>query len=316
MGVLDFKEMSFGLLRLYNFLDTTRTSEFLLEILHLLASNMPKRKADTMEVGEKGEMNPSQSYEEEKEAKKEEEVVVVEEAKEEAPSKHSIFPFFELCQELRDLIYDECHEDRTARDIVPNLHLELHNVAVGNLFLVSKAFSSEYRERANKALQSMTITDDCPEGQLALYQRGVYPLPLPAFGVPVLYINIVLLHLNDGADHHNWISQLLRRLPSVRTVHLRAMLDRELVTTGFEDFEIDTQSRRSLATLSRLRSYKCYMRRMTWEGIEDSGRQAILEWSSENGQVELVVSGEEVDDQIMDTPFGPDEEWSDFQVGV
>lgn len=300
MGVLDFKEMSFGLLRVYNFLDTTRTREFLLEILRMHSSNMPKHGIDTMPAPEKAVHEPLNNN-------KEMEHHLLEDEDDVKSNLHGDFHFFSLPLELRYMIYGHCLSSRTAPALVPNLYIELHNLPNTTLLQVSKAFAAEYKHNAT-SLSSMTITDDCPKGQLDLYTQGVFKLPPLAFSARTLNLNIVLIHLDDGADHLDWISQLLLQLPSVRTVHLCAMLGRGLVTDCFDEFEIDTQWEGSLAMVTRLGSYKCYLRSYEWEGFEER-RKVICEWDCETGRVEVMVEGKELDEEIVKAEVGLDEEW-------
>lgn len=225
---------------------------------------------------------------------------------------NAIYPFFDLPQEVRDNIYDECLEDIDLPDLCLELHLKANKVPITALLLVNKAFSNEYRLRANTK-QSLTVTDDCPRGLLTTYCQGNFDIPTRALTISTVYIEAFVLHLTDIEEHHDWISQLIAQLPAVRKVHLRVIIGREFVIDDFGDFENDTDCEESLTSVPYLASYKCYMRSKNWQSFEDC-RTVVLQWDSGTGDVDVVLGPKEFDEELEEAsnfPFSEPGEDSD-----
>ncbi|KAI5366256.1 hypothetical protein Slin14017_G038960 [Septoria linicola] len=220
-----------------------------------------------------------------------------------AVDKCSIFPFFSLAAELRDVIYDaagEGQDDQRCNSDQPNL--KATGLAITNLLLVSRQFREAYAARA-AANSRLSILD---HGELELPARPDSPR-LPTGPSAIKVVSIHLACFNEHEDWgeldylHSWTERIVKQLHKLDTleVHLRlsAAIDNEAVVqkmggpawTGFHKLQrIVLWSREGAKKEDR--------------DEEDSGKEQVVFdphskrhkffaiWDATNSQFELVQS--------------------------
>ncbi|KAK4629162.1 hypothetical protein CLAFUW4_08182 [Fulvia fulva] len=153
---------------------------------------------------------------------------------------HTVFPFFDLPLELRDMIYDETLEDRQDQRLCNSVYLKAKGVPRTNILLVSKDVKQEYEQRATKhshltvkdlrsydevrtALPaaakkvSHIVIEPCVcTSELAKYLAKFTPLiglvTSPFFSLKTLTINIVMIagdRLETLETAQQWVNELV-----------------------------------------------------------------------------------------------------------